>query len=424
MRGEIQMAQGKLNDAVQTLQGVVSNDPGNAIAHYQLGNAFSQRSELDQAGKEWQEAVQLETFDGGSPAGAGRTGAAEGRHGRAGAGGDADHQPATRFLPMAMRYARFPLPSAGSSPPPSRMRARRSSLRHSLRPATWEWGTCARRKQNFPRPRAGTSSRSAVIPTRARPCGGLVNVYLLMKQPDKAIAAVNAQIALSPKNSGFYDLLGTVLLGRKDYGPAQTALTKVDRTQQEQRRRLLQALPGAVLQRRVWTRPLPPATTEYATIPKVAQLYIQVGSLYEAKHDLDKAKAAYKSALQIKRDDPMASNNLAYVLLETGGNADLALQLAQTARAGHAGIFQRCRHPGLGFLSERRLPSPPLTCSRQQSNLRPRTKSRTILSITTIWDWLMPRRTSRRWRGSIWNACSNWIRNTATPMMCGSSWRS
>ena len=47
---------------------------------------------------------------------------------------------------------------------------------------------------------------------------------------------------------------------------------------------------------------------------------------------LDKAKSAYQSALQIKRDDPTASNNLAYVLLETGGNADLALQLAQTAR--------------------------------------------------------------------------------------------
>ena len=77
LRGEIQLAQGKLNDAVQTLQGVVSSDPGNAVAHFQLGNALMQRSDLDQAGKEWQEAVQLKPDDGGGPAGARRTCAAE-----------------------------------------------------------------------------------------------------------------------------------------------------------------------------------------------------------------------------------------------------------------------------------------------------------------------------------------------------------
>ncbi len=66
--------------------------------------------------------------------------------------------------------------------------------------------------------------------------------------------------------------------------------------------------------------------------PKEASFYILLGSLYENKHDLEKAKSAYQSALQLRRDDPTASNNLAYVLLETGGNADLALQLAQTAR--------------------------------------------------------------------------------------------
>ena len=49
---------------------------------------------------------------------------------------------------------------------------------------------------------------------------------------------------------------------------------------------------------------------------------------------MEKAKTAYQTALQIKRDDSVASNNLAYLLLQTGGNADLALHLAQTARRG------------------------------------------------------------------------------------------
>ena len=38
---------------------------------------------------------------------------------------------------------------------------------------------------------------------------GLMNTYIAQKQIDRAIAAGNAQIAKSPNNSGFYDLLGT-----------------------------------------------------------------------------------------------------------------------------------------------------------------------------------------------------------------------
>src|SRR5262249_19134101 len=68
--------------------------------------------------------------------------------------------------------------------------------------------------------------------------------------------------------------------------------------------------------------------------PGVADLYLLIGGAYEKKHDLERAKGAYQNALQIRHDDPVASNNLAYVLLETGGNADLALQLARTARRG------------------------------------------------------------------------------------------
>ncbi len=68
--------------------------------------------------------------------------------------------------------------------------------------------------------------------------------------------------------------------------------------------------------------------------PKEAVFQILIGQLYEGKHDLEKAKSSYQAALQLKHDDPLASNNLAYVLLETGGNMDVALQLAQTARRG------------------------------------------------------------------------------------------
>jgi tetratricopeptide (TPR) repeat protein len=68
--------------------------------------------------------------------------------------------------------------------------------------------------------------------------------------------------------------------------------------------------------------------------PREASFYILTGELYESKHDWDKAKEMYQKALEIKPDDPLASNNLAYVMLQSNGNVDVALSLAQTARRG------------------------------------------------------------------------------------------
>ena len=45
-----------------------------------------------------------------------------------------------------------------------------------------------------------------------------------------------------------------------------------------------------------------------------------------------KAETYYRKALQIKPDQPLAANNLAYVMLENRENLDVALTLAQTAR--------------------------------------------------------------------------------------------
>ena len=42
----------------------------------------------------------------------------------------------------------------------------------------------------------------------------------------------------------------------------------------------------------------------------------------------------YQKALELNPNSPIAANNLAYLMLERGGNLDQALALAQTARRG------------------------------------------------------------------------------------------
>src|SRR5437763_12481281 len=68
--------------------------------------------------------------------------------------------------------------------------------------------------------------------------------------------------------------------------------------------------------------------------PRNATFYILSGELYDAKQNWDQAKAMYQQALVVSPDNPLAANNLAYVLLEQGGNIDVAMNMAQTARRG------------------------------------------------------------------------------------------
>jgi tetratricopeptide (TPR) repeat protein len=59
-----------------------------------------------------------------------------------------------------------------------------------------------------------------------------------------------------------------------------------------------------------------------------------MGNLYESKSDWKKAEDAYQNALALNSQNPVASNDLARVMLQTGGNFDVALSLAQTAMRG------------------------------------------------------------------------------------------
>jgi Flp pilus assembly protein TadD len=55
--------------------------------------------------------------------------------------------------------------------------------------------------------------------------------------------------------------------------------------------------------------------------------------LEEKSGDWQKAQETYQKALQAEPGSPLVANNLAFLLIDHGGNADWALSLAQTARS-------------------------------------------------------------------------------------------
>jgi len=78
-------------------------------------------------------------------------------------------------------------------------------------------------------------------------------------------------------------------------------------------------------------------------------LQLALGALYERTGNWQGAQSTYQKILTIEPDNPLASNNLAYLYLEHGGNPNMALTLAQTARRGLPNL-PFCRHARLGLL--------------------------------------------------------------------------
>jgi tetratricopeptide (TPR) repeat protein len=162
---------------------------------------------------------------------------------------------------------------------------------------------------------------------------GVMNTYIVQKQLDQAVAAAKVQIAKSPNVSGFYDLLGTALFQKKDYAGADAAFHKaidLDKNNSDALLKLAQAqaAEGSASQA------LATYQQSIKDHPREISFYILAGMMYESQNNFDQAKSMYQQALNIQPDNPLASNNLSYLMLQQGGNVDVALAMAQTARRG------------------------------------------------------------------------------------------
>jgi len=78
------------------------------------------------------------------------------------------------------------------------------------------------------------------------------------------------------------------------------------------------------------------AISQYESIlnknPKFLAGYMALGTIYDQQGDKDKAEGYYRKALEIKNDFAPAANNLAWNLVENGGNIDEALGFARIAK--------------------------------------------------------------------------------------------
>lgn len=161
----------------------------------------------------------------------------------------------------------------------------------------------------------------------------VVGYDLYEKQPDKALARLNAQIAKSPRNSSFYDLLALLQIQGKKLDEAAVTVQKAMQLNSGDGEAV--ALYAQIEVRRGQTANAVSAWERWsAAHPNDAGVLAILGTLEESRGNTSKAEAYYRRSLQIQPQQPIAANNLAYRMLLSGENVDVALSLAQTARQG------------------------------------------------------------------------------------------
>ncbi|MGA2425664.1 MAG: tetratricopeptide repeat protein [Terriglobales bacterium] len=330
-KGEIEIQSGKASDAVNTLQAVLKNSAENGIAHYQLGLAFDQLGNINRAEEEWHAAVRLSP--GIVEAHRALAGVAIHRGDAAALSQEADQiialQPASPDGYLLRGVAEIDRKDFGAADE----YLHRSLAKEPNNPSAYvQLGNLHMAQNQFAEAQRAFQQALDQDPNSTDALGGVLNVDLIQKQPDRAIATARAQLSKYPRNAGFHIMLGKLMMDqKKDLVAAEQEFKEASDVDPKNVEAL--ASLGLVRSARGATdQALQTYLNGAKTNPKEITFYLLAGGIYESKEDWDHAKDQYQKVLEIQPDNPLASNNLAYVMLQQGGNVDVAFAMAQTAR--------------------------------------------------------------------------------------------
>lgn len=329
-RSEMQIGDGELAEAIRSLRTVVKNDPGNSQAHYALGMGLEKQGNVELGKSEFREASRqnsdmLEAYKALASAAIESGDTATLQHA------------ATEIIRLqpgsADGYALRGLANINSK----RYSEAYQDISHAIVVGPEEaFGYTQMGNLRFAQKQYSEAvkayqdalDRNANSTDSLR---GLVNALIAENQIDKAVTAVNAQIAKSPSNSSFYDLLGTILFhNKRDLRGAEIALDKSVALDKRNSDAVIQLCQVKVVKGEI-DQAIATGEESIKQNPLQPNLKVLLGNLYASKGDWNRAGGYFQDVLAFNSQNPVASNGLARVMLHTGGNLDFALSLAQTA---------------------------------------------------------------------------------------------
>ena len=330
LNGIVLLNDGKANDAVNALMDATKNFPKDAFLQYWLGRAALAKGDSDLAEKSFREAVDLTPSRLDAEEELAQIAARRGDTNLLSDVADKTIAAAPRFpngyvWRSAVEMSRNAPDKAEADLKTAMTVAPQSSL------AYLELGKLRFSQKRFPEGVTLLEQALQYDPNAVEAARLLVSYDLYQKQPASALALLNSQIEKSPKNSGFYDLLTILQIQNKNLDQAAATAQKAIQVNPNDNQAV--SLFAQVQVQRGQVANAVAAWLQWSNAhPNDAGAYAMLGTLEEARGDTNKAETWYKKSLEIQPEQPVATNNLAYRMLENGEDVDVAFSLAQTAR--------------------------------------------------------------------------------------------
>ena len=329
-QARLDVARGKPDEAIEILEKLLKDEPRAARARHVLGLAFLEKNDMGRARQELAEAVKLAPD------------LVEARTALA-----AVHLE-ERSFDLAIEQAQAALQLN-----PRSMRAAAilgdTYLRQGNRAKgkqVFEVFVKAAPKEPFGHYRLGLIARAdkdnagavshfenalAANPNAIEPLILITEIKLGEGKTKEARDRVARQLEVSPNNPFIHNLLGELARLNKDTAGAEAEFKKA-----------IELNPLVTVSyinlAKLYTHmgKVDQAIEEYQAAltknPKLLTAHMLLGMIHEQRKEYDKAKARYEEVLKINPKFAPAANNLAWLLQEQGGNIDVALSYAQTAR--------------------------------------------------------------------------------------------
>jgi tetratricopeptide (TPR) repeat protein len=330
LKGSFLLADQKLDEALKIANAVVEAHHDSVAAYYLLGRVQAARKQPDAAIAAYQEVVRLNPLASDAKVALARLQLASGHTnssvGFAEEALKAQPQNAdARLILVRGLIMRGDLDRAEES-----LKVLRAKYPNSAEVHVQAGMLLGRRKQ-IAEARGEFEQALRLQPRSLEAVAGLVALDLSARQFDAARARVDALAKAPDANATALGLAARTYAASGDLKTSEDLLRRAVATDPSY-------LAGYAALGQLYARQgkLDAALTELDSLaqrqPKPVAALTLSGIILEAQGKKAEAQAKLERVLQIDNEAPVAANNLAWMYVENGGNLDVALQLAQTAK--------------------------------------------------------------------------------------------
>jgi tetratricopeptide (TPR) repeat protein len=333
LRATFKLDQGDVNAAVGELQSVVTAKPNNFVARFNLGRAHFARAEYEQARQEFDAAIQLRPDY--LPARLAQIQVALLK-------GDSDAalRGADDTIRVAPNSIQAKVMKAAALQRLQRYDEARALLNAILAKQPKQVETLLEmgvidlsEKKN--KEAAEMFQRAwEAAPNNIRGLLGESRAYLLDNQPDKSVQLVETEAKKKPENLDLQRELGNSEMSASQYdkaiGTYQELLAKV--SDHRMQADLWTRIGESYLRKGDIQQSINSLEKSHQDQPSNPSITTNLGMLYELQNKSDVARKYYEMSIKTDPNNPLALNNLAYLITQTNGDLDTALTYATRAK--------------------------------------------------------------------------------------------